>query len=209
MPDLEAFFKSLEKKLKGLDRQKDNEEYLQIVKENAKEIREKVLKYLMVRRTRTEIIKYFGNDLRKENLKFPEIANPEPLYYELNEHEDEIFNETITLSRKNLNTPAILRFSITKDGLDQLEEQSQTNMGKFMKILLVKRLESSFFAFQNSIDRFIHSYQMFITEFEKGNVYISKKHTNKIFELLENDDDDAIQRIDRRRKSRKTPQQRI
>ncbi len=65
-----------------------------------------------------------------------------------------------------------------------------------MKILLVKRLESSFFAFKNSIDRFIHSYEMFIKEFEKGNVYISKKHTNKIFELLENDDDEAIQRID-------------
>ena len=26
-----------------------------------------------------------------------------------------------------------------------------------------------------------------------GNVYVSKKHTNKIFELLENDDDEAVQ----------------
>ena len=53
-------------------------------------------------------------------------------------------------------------------------KQSQRNMGKFMKILLVKRLESSFFAFKNSIGRFIHSYEMFIKEFEKGNVYVSK-----------------------------------
>jgi superfamily II DNA/RNA helicase len=68
-------------------------------------------------------------------------------------------------------------------------------MGKFMKILLVKRLESSFFAFKNSIGRFIHSYEMFIKEFEKGKVYVSKKHTNKIFELLENDDDQAIQQL--------------
>ena len=58
-------------------------EYLQIVKENAREIREKVLKYLMVRRTSTEIIKYFGNDLKKQNLKFPDVNNPEPLFYEL------------------------------------------------------------------------------------------------------------------------------
>ncbi len=28
-----------------------------------------------------------------------------------------------------------------------------------------------------------------------GNVYVSKKHTNKIFELLENDDDEAIQQL--------------
>jgi superfamily II DNA/RNA helicase len=36
---------------------------------------------------------------------------------------------------------------------------------------------------------------MFIKEFDKGNVYVSKKHTNKIFELLENDDDKAIQKL--------------
>ncbi len=36
---------------------------------------------------------------------------------------------------------------------------------------------------------------MFLREFEKGNVYVSKKHTNKIFELLENDDDAAIQKL--------------
>ncbi len=68
-------------------------------------------------------------------------------------------------------------------------------MGKFMKILLVKRLESSFFAFRHSIERFIRSYEMFIAEYEKGNVYVSKKHIHKIFELLENDDDEAIQRL--------------
>jgi len=79
--------------------------------------------------------------------------------------------------------------------VDELEKQSQRNMGRFMKILLVKRLESSFFAFRNSVDRFLHSYEMFIKEFDNGNVYVSKKHTNKIFELLENDDDEAVQRL--------------
>ena len=79
--------------------------------------------------------------------------------------------------------------------VDQLEKQSQKNMGRFMKILLVKRLESSFFAFRNSIDRFLHSYELFIKEYNNGNVYVSKKHTNKIFEMLENDDDEAVQRL--------------
>jgi len=79
--------------------------------------------------------------------------------------------------------------------IDQLEKQSQRNMGRFMKILLVKRLESSFFAFRNSVDRFLYSYEMFIKELENGHVYVSKKHTNKIFELLEDDDDEAVQRL--------------
>jgi len=194
-PDLETFFNRLQKKLKGLDRQKDNEKYLRVVKENAREIREKVLKYLMVRRTRTEIVKYFGKDLESQGLKFPEVNNPEPLFYELNEQEDVIFNKTIELISREFTYARYTPLLYSKKPLDQLEQQSQRNMGKFMKILLVKRLESSFFAFKNSIDRFIYSYEMFIKEFEKGNVYISKKHTHKIFELLENDDDEAIQRL--------------
>ncbi len=79
--------------------------------------------------------------------------------------------------------------------IDQLEAQSQRNMGRFMKILLVKRLESSFFAFRNSVNRFLRSYEMFLNELNNGYVYVSKKHTNKIFELLENDDDAAIQQL--------------
>ena len=48
-----------------------------------------------------------------------------------------------------------------------------------MKILMVKRLESSFHAFRLTLERFIHSYERVIAEFQKGNVYISKKHINK------------------------------
>jgi superfamily II DNA/RNA helicase len=34
-----------------------------------------------------------------------------------------------------------------------------------------------------------------IAEFEKGNVYISKKHINKVFDLLEEDDQEAIDKL--------------
>ena len=205
MPDLEAFFSRLDKKLKNLDRQRDYPEYIRVVKENAREIRDKVLKYLMVRRTRTEIAKYFADDLKHQNLKFPEVENPEPLFYELNDIEDEIFNKTIELIAQKFKYARYMPLLYYNGPIpiDQLEKQSQRNMGKFMKILLVKRLESSFFAFKNSIGRFIHSYEMFIKEFEKGNVYVSKKHTNKIFELLESDDDQAIQQLIDEKKANK------
>jgi hypothetical protein len=49
----------------------------------------------MIRRTRTEIDKYYGEDLKRQGLKFPEVANPEPLFYKLNKIENEVFNETI------------------------------------------------------------------------------------------------------------------
>ena len=195
LSDLNAFFGGLAKRLKGLDRQRDYEEYLRVVKENSKEIREKVLKYLMVRRTRTEIIKYFGNDLSKQKLRFPDVSAPEPLFYELNDEEDSIFNATIELLAREFTYARYTPLLYLKKPIDQLEETAQKNMGKFMKILLIKRLESSFFAFRNSVGRFINSYELFIKEFEKGNVYTSKKHIYKIFEYLEDDNDEAIQRL--------------
>jgi len=197
LPDLESFFNGLDKKLKNLDRKKDYSKYINTVKVNAREIRDKVLKYLMVRRTRAEIENYFPNDIKEQGLKFPKVKKPEPLFYELNDEEDDIFSKTIDLIANQFKyaryTPLLPKYY--KGEIDQLEEQSQRNMGRFMKILLVKRLESSFFAFRNSVDRFLYSYEMFIKELDNGHVYVSAKHTNKIFELLENDDDEAVQRL--------------
>ncbi|MFN3740119.1 MAG: helicase-related protein [Thermodesulfovibrionales bacterium] len=195
LPNLEEFFGNLEKRLEKVNRQKDYNKFLEITKINAKEIRDKVLKYLMVRRTRSEIEKYFAEDLNKNNVKFPEVENPKPFYYQLNEEEDKIFMETVELITQEFTYSRYMPLLYLKRGISQLEEQSQRNMGGFMKVLLVKRLESSFYAFRKSIDRFIHSYEAFIKEYEKGSVYLSKKYINKIFELLDQGDDEAIQKL--------------
>jgi len=205
VPDLEKFFSDLEKKLKKLDRQKNYDEYVRVVKENAKEIREKVLKYLMVRRTRTEIVNYFGADLERQNLRFPTVTDPEPIFYELNGHEDHVFNTTIELAVKRFKYARYTPMLYYKGGVSQPEELAQQNMGKFMKILLVKRLESSFFAFRNTLQRFIRSYEHFIREYDLGYVYVSKKYINKIFELLEDDNDEAIQRLIDEDRAQKLP----
>jgi len=194
--DLEKFFNRLQEKLKNLDRFEDYDEFIKVTKENAKEIRENVLKYLMVRRTRNEIVRYFEDDLKKQDLKFPDVADPKQVLYEFDTKLDKIFTETIKLA-----TSTAFKYSrytsllYLKEGITQPEQLSQINMGKFMKILLVKRLESSFFAFKNTLGRFIKSYETFIREYDKGRVFVSKKHINKVFELLENDDEEAIQRL--------------
>ncbi len=165
------------------------------VRDNAKDIREKLLTYLMVRRTRTEITNFFGEDLTRQKLKFPEVADPEPIFYELNDKENEIFNKTIELITKKFNYARYTPKLYYKGKLTQPEELAQKNMGKFMKILLIKRLESSFYAFKNTLHRFISSYEQFLREFKNGNVYVSKKYTYKLFEFLENDNDEAIQKL--------------
>lgn len=206
LPDLESFFKRLDKRLQGLDRQKDYDEYMRIIKLNADEIRDKVLKYIMVRRTRTEITNYFPNDLANQGLKFPEVADPEPFFYELNEEEDRIFSKTVDLITKKFSyaryMPLLYYTGMVK--IDQLTRQSQRNMGRFMKVLLIKRLESSFFAFRNTVNRFIHSHKRFIEEYDKGSVYVSK-NVKKIFELLEEDNDEAVQKLIDEGKAEKYP----
>jgi superfamily II DNA or RNA helicase len=194
LPNIEGFFKKLEKNLKGLDRKKDKKEYLEATKANSKLIREKVLKYLMVRRTRKEIQKYYGDDLKKQKMKFPNIAEPKPIYYEFNTQEDQIFFKTIEIISKDFKYSRYTPLLYRKGELGP-EEQRQKNMRKFMKMLLIKRLESSFFAFNQSVDRFISSYQKFISEYNSGSVYVSKKHIKKVFDYLENGDINAIDRL--------------
>jgi len=97
VPNLEEFFVRLEGRLKKVNRQKDYNKFLDVTRSNAREIRDKVLKYLMVRRTRGEIEKYFAEDLKKNNVKFPEVEDPKPFYYQLNDEENRIFMETVEL----------------------------------------------------------------------------------------------------------------
>jgi len=203
--NLEAFFNQMQQRLKGLDRQQDRDAYFKIVRENARLTREKILKFLMIRRTRGEIEKYYGEDLRRQGLKFPEVANPEPLYYKFNQMEGEVFDETIRSLTQDFKYARYTPLAYYTGKRDLHEIQSQRNLAKFMKILTVKRLESSFTAFQSTLNRFIHTYERVIAEFDKGQVFISKKHIGKIFELLEADDQSGIERLIEDDKAEKIP----
>ena len=193
--NLETFFSTLEKNLKGLDRQTDRDQYFNTVQANAKATREQVLKHLMIRRTRTEIMKYYGEDLNLQGLKFPDVADPQPLFYKFSKAENEVFLETIRLLTKDFTYARYKPLTYYEGDIEEQQKQSQRNLAKFMKILLIKRLESSFHAFRLTLDRFIRSYDRVIEEFHKGHVYISKKHINKVFDLLESDDQEGIDRL--------------
>ena len=205
--NLELFFKNLERKTKELDKKENYTDYIQVVKQNAKQIRESVLKYLMIRRTRTEIENYFSEDLKNQKLKFPEVIDPEPLLYQFNKKENEIFNRTVEIISQKLKYAryTALTYYSKQEELEQSEIQSQKNLGRFMKILLIKRLESSFYAFKNTIGRFISSYELFLREFNAGHVYISKDYIHKIFDFLDDENEEAIQTLLNEDKAKKYP----
>lgn len=185
IPNLERFFNSLKKDLSKYE--KHDPEYKDAIKKVSLKIREKVLKHVMVRRTRNDVIKYFKKDMDQQGLTFPAMDNPHKIIYHFEGRLEEIFNGTIELliAFKYSRYIPLLYYTGNK-GLTEFEKQQQRNVGGFMKGILVKRLESSFFAFKQSVQRFIKSYENFISMYEVGTVYISKKVN--VYELLDNDD---------------------
>lgn len=192
VPNLEKFFNSLKSKLKKVE--KTDPQYKILIKEVSNEIKNSILRYVMVRRTRTDVMKYFKNDIEKQSLVFPEINNPQQIIYKYEGNLEIIFNETIkylysfTYARY---TP--LLYYIGNKVLSEFEKQQQRNVGGFMKGILVKRLESSFYAFRQSVDRFIDSYERFIDMYENGFIYISKKVN--VYDLLDNDDFEKLDNL--------------
>lgn len=188
--NLEEFFKIQSRKLNGL--QKGTPEYRAAVSVASAQIRNKVLSHLMVRRTRTEIKKYFDKDIKNQGLHFPEAADPRRIIYQFDEQIDNVFNQTIDLLKEfsySRYTPLLF----LKEKLSDFAAQRQKNIGGFMKGILVKRLESSFYAFKQSTDRFVLSYERFIDMFQKGTVYISNKVN--VYDLLDNDQEDKLLKL--------------
>jgi len=196
LPNLDNFFRNLNNRLKPFDRVKDREEYLKVMRENAREVRERILKYLMVRRTRTEISKFYEEDLAKQNLRFPEVEAPRAVFYELSQRENEIFTRTIERIAKQIRYARYRPLTyLPSELVDENSLAAQFNLAGFMKVLLVKRLESSFEAFRLTLKRFIKAYERFIAAYKQGYVYVSKKRSTLIFELIEAGDFEAIEAL--------------
>lgn len=181
--NLEAFFRRQSKALAELNpaKREDKAQAERI----AALVRDKILKHVMIRRTRKEVSKYFGEDIVKNGLKFPDIDNPAPLIYEFDDDLDAAFNQTIILL-KNLTYARYAPLLYQIGGASQIETLSQKNIKGFIKSLLVKRLESSFQAFALSARRIIYSYESFIEDFLQGTVYVGR-HVD-IGDILDSDD---------------------
>lgn len=151
--NLQGFFAKLESKAKKYNRKTDYENYIKAVKENARSVRENVLKHLMVRRTRAEVTRFFREDIEQQGLTFPEVEKPEPLFYKLNAKEEAVFSETLSLM-KMLTFARYAPLIYSKEPLRGDEVIGQSNMKSFMKTLLIKRMDSSIAAFCSTLDRF-------------------------------------------------------
>lgn len=187
--NLEGFFVNARNRLKKLD--KSTPEYIEEVKNISKEVRNKVLKYILVRRTRRDVKEYFSNDIKKQGLFFPEVDAPHRIVYQYDEKTNEIFDTTIsklkhfTFARYQPGNN--LKATFKRSDFEQTQER---NLVGFIKTMLIKRLESSRFAFLQTVSRFINSYEQFIKMYNSGTVYISKKVD--VYDYLESENEDEL-----------------
>lgn len=186
--NLEGFFRGLNSKLNAY--KKGSPEYMMQLRDNSEVIRDKLLREVMIRRTRSEIEEYYSQDLEKQGLKFPKAGNPEKIIYTFDEETDTAFNDTIA-AIKEFKYSRYMPLLYLKDKTKYATMiAAQHNMGGFMKGVLIKRLESSFYAFKMTLGRFIESYEKFIAMAETGEIYISKKVD--VYDLL---DDGNIEKL--------------
>ena len=188
--NLEKFFNGWLNQLNKI--KKSDPKYSDVLNEGSLEIREKVLKHIMVRRTRNEIKKYFSEDIEEQGLFFPEVSEPIRLIYKFDEKIGNIFNETLEKIKEFTYSRYMPLVYLIRQ-LTEFELESQRNVGRFMKGILIKRLESSFYAFKKSVDRFIESYENFIQMFDDGRILISK--SVNVYDLLDEDDEEKIQKM--------------
>lgn len=190
VPNLEKYFSNFRTQLAKID--KSDPEYKLLIKEISNDIRNNVLRYVMVRRTRSDVITYFKEDMEKQGLTFPTLNDPNKIVYQYEGQLETVFKNTIKqLQEFTYSRYTPLLFYIGNKQLTEFERQQQRNVGGFMKGILVKRLESSFHAFRQSINRFIKSYENFIAMYQSGTIYISKKVN--VYDLLDNDDIDTLE----------------
>ena len=187
--NLEGFFASLNGKLKGME--KGTPAYMEQIRKNSEEIRDKLIRHIMIRRTRSEIMQYYHDDLQKQGLSFPKLGSPEQIIYSFDENTDNVFNETIKVI-KDFTYSRYKPLTYLKDTKKYAQLlTAQYNMGGFMKGVLVKRLESSFYAFRKTLGRFIESYERFINMYNTlGEVWISKKVN--VYDLLDSGELDKL-----------------
>lgn len=173
VPNLTNFFSPLDVAFRKL--RKDPNFNVASFKRLAEKVRESVIKPLTVRRTRSDIqsISRYSKDVEK----FPKVADPIKKEYELNDHMAKLFVEAmITLEQKltyaRYQAIAYLKPDAAPGLYDNAETISRSLAG-IRKNGLVKRLESSFEAFKNSLENFKDANQNLIDMWENDKIIIA------------------------------------
>ena len=190
VPNLTAFFSPLIVEFRKMRQQDDFN--LKQFKRLAERVRDRVIKPLTVRRTRTDIesVARYSKDIHG----FPKVAKPIKKEYELNDHLANLFEEAMQTLDKKLTYARYQAIAYLKpevsNGLYDNAELISRSLAGIRKNGLVKRLESSFYAFKISVENFRQANQNMIDMWENDRIFIAPDmDINKLYELGYTDDE--------------------
>ena len=171
--NLTAFFAPLIVEFRKLRSNPDAD--IRDFKKLAEKVRDRVIKPLTVRRTRTDIesVPRYNKDVNG----FPKVERPVESRYELNEHLANLFERAMQTLDKELTYARYQAIAYLKpevsNGLYDNAELISRSLAGIRKNGLVKRLESSFYAFQISIQNFRQANQNMQDMFANNKVFVA------------------------------------
>lgn len=177
--NLTSFFAPLMEQYKTLKR--FDELDVDKLREIYGKIRKNVIEPITIRRTRTDLenIKEYKADIEEQGIKFPKVEAPRKIEYVMDIKLNELFYKTVfyltdadKLTYARYQAIAGLKQEIQNKYYENAEIASKS-LAFIMKTQLVKRLESSFFAFKKSLINFLKATDRMIEMFEKDKVFIA------------------------------------
>lgn len=194
--NLQEYFKPINEQYKKLAYEKKLN--LKKLKALFQKLRDDVVEPLVIRRTRTDIEsnKEYLEDLEVQGIKFPKVGDPIALYYELDGKLSELFFDTVSLitnldeEGNKIDGLGYYRYRaiefLSKEEDKKMYGNVESISGRLsaiMKTLLVKRLESSFYAFTQSLSRFQKAIDNMLGMFDDNRVFIAPDlDINKLLE---------------------------
>ena len=173
VPNLTSFFAPLIVEFKKLRKEENFD--VKKFKRLAERVRDRVIKPLTVRRTRTDIesVKRYSKDVGG----FPVVERPIKREYELNNHLANLFEEAMETLDKKLTYARYQAIAYLNPdaapGLYDNAELISRSLSGIRKNGLVKRLESSFYAFRKSLENFCQANQNMINMWENDKIIIA------------------------------------
>jgi superfamily II DNA/RNA helicase len=194
--NLQRFFASRIKEYETALRNPDTSAARNEVKRIYEIIRTKVFSHLTIRRTRSDLMEHdeYKNDLLEQNIVFPKVEKPKKILYQLEPSLDLLYDQTINALKKGLTYNryrAIGFLKPEKKHKYQNADRISSQLANIMKTLLVKRLDSSFHAFKESLLRFKNTTGAMLSMFDNGTIYIAPNLNVSSF-ILEGREDELI-----------------
>lgn len=188
IPNLKGFFAPLISDYKKLMRERDQRDVTSDVDKIYEQIRSKVIDKVTVRRTRNNILNDpdYKADIKSQGIIFPHILPPNELVYMMNTETSNRFYETLKQltdgksegnpEGKGLNYARYRAIEFLKPEYRSKYKNAvhigQTLAGIY-RVHMVKRLESSFFAFKKSLHTLLRITTDMIRMFEENKVIIA------------------------------------